>query len=60
MPELAVQFAAARLLFCCNVQPVDGDGHDTITWLPERVIVKGGAPGVCTTLMSDQNPPVSE
>ena len=61
IPPLAVQPpVTARLGFCCNVQPVEGYGHETVTLLPECVMVKGGAPRVCTTEMRLQNPPVSE
>lgn len=48
------------LLFCCRTKPVEGDGQETTTLVSERVIVRVGAPGVCTTEMSDQKPPVRE
>ena len=61
MPPLAVQPpGTARLEFCCNVQPVEGYGYETVTLLPECVMVKVDAPGVCTTEMRLQKPPVSE
>ena len=47
-------------VFCCNTKPVEGEGQEMITLVPERVMVRPGAPGVWTTEMRDQNPPVSE
>ena len=60
MPPLGVQFAVVKSEFCCNVQPVEGYGHETFTVLPECVMVEVGAPAVCTTEMRLKNPPVSE
>ena len=55
-----VQFVVLRLVFCCNVKPVEGDGQETSAVLVSvSLIVNKGAPGVWTT-NSDQNPPVSE
>ena len=33
-PEV-VQLAVLKLPFCCKTKPVAGDGHETITLLPE-------------------------
>ena len=40
------QLPAARSEFCCNVQPVEGHGQDTIILFPEYVIPRFGGPGV--------------
>ncbi len=46
--------------FCCRLQPVEGEGQETIAVLVEvSVIVSKGAPGVCTAKRL-QNPPVRE
>ena len=41
-PLLVDQLEVVKSEFCCNVQPVEGYGHDTITLLPERVMVNIG------------------
>ena len=59
--DAAIQFSEFRLVFCCNVKPVEPDGHDTIAAVvPVRVIDSNGAPGVCTTESRLQNLPVIE
>src|SRR6266581_496040 len=61
VPTKADQPAALfTLLFCCSTNPVEGEGQETITLVPDRVMVRLGAPGVCATEMRDQNPPVRE
>ena len=57
---LVAQLPVPTLAFCCKVQPVEGDGQETLTLLPECVMVRSGAPSVCTAAMTPQNPPVSE
>jgi len=54
------QFVAVRLSFCCNIHPGEGDNHDTITLLPDRLMLSSGAPSVCTSVIKLQNPPVTE
>ncbi len=57
-----LQFTELMLLvFCCKVQPVEGDGQVTATvFVAVRVMESSGAPGVCTTESKLQNPPVNE
>ena len=57
---MAPQFVSLRLLLVCRVKPVVEEGQETMAWLPERVIVSNGAPGVCTTEIILQKPPVTE
>jgi len=60
VPPKADQPAALfTLLFCRSTNP-EGDGQETITLVPDRVMVRLGAPGVCAMEMRDQKPPVSE
>jgi hypothetical protein len=35
MPLLVDQLVVVKSEFCCNVQPVEGDGQETVTLLPE-------------------------
>ena len=44
---MLLQFTELTLLvFCCNVQPVEGDGQETATvFVVVRVMVSVGAPG---------------
>jgi hypothetical protein len=37
-----------RLALVCNVKPVTERGHETMTLFPTEVMVRNGAPGVCT------------
>ena len=60
MPPLVDQLVVVKSEFCCNVQPVEGDGQETVTLFPEWVMVNNGAPDVCNTPIKLQNPPVSE
>src|SRR5665213_1860037 len=60
MPPPGNQLAVVKSGFCCNVQPVEGYGHETFIVLPDWVMVSVGAPAVCTTAMRLQNPPVKE
>ena len=39
MPPLVDQLVVVKSEFCCNVQPVEGDGQETVTLVPEWVIV---------------------
>ena len=39
----SIQFVAVKSLFCCKTKPVNKDGHETITTLPECVMVNTGA-----------------
>jgi len=40
------QFVVVRLVFCCKVQPVDGDGQETHTVLVVvSAMARAGAPG---------------
>jgi len=59
MPPLVDQLVAAKSGFCCNVQPVEGDGQETVTVesCGLRAIVSSGAPGVCTAAAKAQKPP---
>jgi len=59
-PKVDQPAALLALLFCCRTKPVEGDGQETVTVLFERVILSRGAPGVGTTEMRDQKPPVRE
>lgn len=59
-PVKADQLPFARLLLCCNIQPVDAKGQDTMTLPSECVIFRVGAPTVCTTLAKLQKPPTTE
>jgi len=49
-----------KLEFCCKVNPIEGEGQETITLLPECVTVRSGEPAVWTTEIRLQKPPVSE
>src|SRR5262245_7576403 len=57
----AAQFGALRSEVCCRMNPADGEGHETVTagYCGSSVMVKSGAPGVCTA-KSDQKPPWNE
>ena len=57
-----LQFGLLTLfVFCCKVNPAEGDGQDTIAVFEAvRLIVSSGAPGVWTVERKLQNPPVSE
>ena len=57
---LVVQFAVLKSEFCCNVKPLEADGHEMVTLLPECVTVNMGEPMVCTTEIKLQKPPVTE
>ena len=57
---LVGQIAAVTVVVCCKIQPVEGDGHETVMLRPEYVMVKVGAPAVCTTEIKLQKPPVNE
>ena len=57
---LVVQFVVARLEFCCNTKPDEAEGQTMLILLPECVTVIVGEPGVCTTEMRLQNPPLTE
>src|SRR5262245_37589232 len=59
VPGALLQFTEATLLvFCCNVQPVEGEGQKTATvFVVVRAIESNGAPGVCTVAMIPQKPP---
>jgi len=54
-----LQFTELTLfVFCCNVQPVEGDGQVTATvFVVVRTMDNNGAPGVCTAAMMPQKPP---
>ena len=57
----SVQFAVPKLEFCCKLNPVEGDGQETIAVLVcVSVTVSSGAPGVCTAAIRLQKPPVTE
>ena len=60
MAPLLDQLAVVKSGFCCNVQPVEGYGHEIFTLLPECVMVNVGAPAIWTTEIKLQNPPVNE
>ena len=57
-----LQFTEATLfVFCCNVKPVEGDGHETIAvFVGVMVMASNGAPGDCTTESKLQKPPATE
>jgi len=57
-----LQFGLLTLfVFCCKVNPAEGDGQDTIAVFEVvRLIVSSGAPGVWTVERKLQKPPVSE
>ena len=42
MPLLADQFVVAGFEFCCKVQPHKDDGHNTMTLLAERLMIRLG------------------
>ena len=44
---LAIQFVVAKFEFCCSVQPVAEDGHESTMLLPKRVMAGVGGLGVC-------------
>ena len=47
-----------RLVFCCNVKPLEGEGQETVRFERGlRVVESSGAPGVWMAVMADQNPP---
>jgi len=42
--------APMPLVFCCRMNPVEGDGHETIAvFVLVSVMASKGAPGVCRT-----------
>ena len=57
---LVVQFAVPKSGFCCSTKPAEDDGHEMMTLLAECVTVNVGAPGVCSTEIKLQKPPVTE
>src|ERR1035437_5629074 len=54
------QLAVARFEFCCSTNPVEGEGHETFTLVPECVMVSVGAPAVCRREFRLQKPLVTE
>lgn len=46
VPPKSVQFALFKVPFCCKENPVGSVGQETITLVPDRVIVSNGALGV--------------
>ena len=58
--EEAVQEFVAKVELCWSTNPVAGALHEMTAWLPERVMLKSGEPGVCTTASMLQKPPVTE
>ena len=36
-------FASVTLRFCCSTKPGEGDGHEMMALLPERVAVSNGS-----------------
>lgn len=60
MPPLADQLAGSdKLPFCCNVQP-ETFCHEMVIVFPDCEMFSVGAPGICTTEIKLQNPPVTE
>jgi hypothetical protein len=58
--EGVTQLVVLRLVFCCKLQPAEGEGQETTTVLVVVAkIFNIGAPGVCTA-WNDQNPPITE
>ena len=46
------------MVFCCNVHPVEGEGHVTATvFVAVRKMESNGEPGVCTAAIIPQKPP---
>jgi hypothetical protein len=45
---------------CWSTNPAADELHERMAWLPKRVMLKGGEPGVCKAARMLQKPPVME